>query len=173
MFHNLATWCKVFNFTVPANSSIQIIWLWQPNWLKVDFLAISQPSPIGTYVVSLECSTQGLSNSVGPIQISSAVQNAQAWHQIAFPKHSFLHIFSTNHPILFLQWGFFFCLSVAIQPCVGHSTQMQTQRVNGQLVILFVLLVENQQQQILTRMIHRWRGLIEGFPTVYVTCRCA
>ena len=37
----LAIWCKVFNFTGPANSSIQIISLWQPNWLRVDFFPIS------------------------------------------------------------------------------------------------------------------------------------
>ena len=80
-----------------------IISLWQPNSLKLDFLAISQPSPIRTYDSSLESSTQGLSNGVGPIQMRSAVQNAQASHQIAFPKHGFLYIFSTNHPIFFSQ----------------------------------------------------------------------
>lgn len=65
------------NFTVPAKFSIQIIWLWQPNSLRFHFLPISQPSPIRTYDNSLESSTQGLSNGVGPIQMRSAVQNAQ------------------------------------------------------------------------------------------------
>ena len=119
------------------------------NWLHPPhFPPISQPSPIRTFLGSLESSHQGLSNGSCPIQMRPANENAPT--PVHSPSSNLLFPISSQ-PII--QFSFankqsYSVFLLAIQWYIYHSKQVTTQWVILCFMLSLVSLITNQWQQL-------------------------